>query len=81
MGIPEDLALSGQWESSLQYDRFPADLHVDNLYSDSKLEAEKVLMIAAEEGVPVSIYLQVISLATPKLDASSPILIATPFIV
>ncbi|WP_419892610.1 amino acid adenylation domain-containing protein [Paenibacillus xylanexedens] len=56
MGIPEDLALSGQWESSLQYDRFPADLHVDNLYSDSKLEAEKVLMIAAEEGVPVSIY-------------------------
>ncbi|MEK4663839.1 amino acid adenylation domain-containing protein [Priestia sp. FSL H7-0729] len=56
MGIPEDLALSGQWESSLQYDRFPADLHVDNLYSDSKLEAEKVLMIAAEDGVPVSIY-------------------------
>ncbi|MFS0869806.1 amino acid adenylation domain-containing protein [Paenibacillus xylanilyticus] len=56
MGIPEDLALSGQWESSLQYDRFPADLHVENLYSDSKLEAEKVLMIAAEEGVPVSIY-------------------------
>lgn len=56
MGIPEDLALSGQWETSLQYDRFPADLHVDNLYSDSKLEAEKVLMIAAEEGVPVSIY-------------------------
>lgn len=56
MGIPEDLALSGQWESSLQYDRFPADLHVDNLYSDSKLEAEKVLMIAAEQGVPVSIY-------------------------
>jgi len=56
MGIPEDLALSGQWESSLQYDRFPADLHVENLYSDSKLEAEKVLMMAAEEGVPVSIY-------------------------
>lgn len=56
MGIPEDLALSGQWESTLQYDRFPAELHVDNLYSDSKLEAEKVLMIAAEEGVPVSIY-------------------------
>ncbi|MDM5278518.1 amino acid adenylation domain-containing protein [Paenibacillus silvae] len=56
MGIPEDLALSGQWESTLQYDRFPAELHVDNLYSDSKLEAEKVLMTAAEEGVPVSIY-------------------------
>lgn len=56
MGIPEDLALSGQWESTLQYDRFPADLHVDNLYSDSKLEAEKVLMTAAAEGVPVSIY-------------------------
>ncbi|MDQ0169836.1 amino acid adenylation domain-containing protein/thioester reductase-like protein [Paenibacillus tundrae] len=56
MGIPEDLALSGQWESSLQYDHFPADLHVENVYSDSKLEAEKVLMMAAEEGVPVSIY-------------------------
>lgn len=56
MGIPEDLALSGQWESSLQYDSFPEDLHVDNLYSDSKLEAEKVLMQAAREGVPVSIY-------------------------
>lgn len=56
MGIPEDLALSGQWESTLQYDRFPEDLHVDNVYSDSKLEAEKVLMTAAEEGVPISIY-------------------------
>ncbi|KAA8784543.1 amino acid adenylation domain-containing protein/thioester reductase-like protein [Paenibacillus sp. 4624] len=56
MGIPEDLALSGQWESTLQYDRFPEELHVDNVYSDSKLEAEKVLMNAAAEGVPVSIY-------------------------
>ncbi len=56
MGIPEDLALSGQWESSLEHDHFPADLHVENVYSDSKLEAEKVLMVAAEEGVPVSIY-------------------------
>ncbi|MGM1019913.1 MAG: amino acid adenylation domain-containing protein [Bacillota bacterium] len=56
MGIPEDLANEGQWESVLELSSFPDELQVDNLYTNSKLAAEKLLFQAARSGTPVSIY-------------------------
>ncbi|MDO7906928.1 amino acid adenylation domain-containing protein [Paenibacillus sp. JX-17] len=56
LGIPEDLALSGQWDEVVELGYFPDDMHVENVYTDSKLEAEKILFKAAGQGVPVSIY-------------------------
>lgn len=56
LGIPEDLALSGQWDDQLKRAEFDASLKVDNLYTQSKLEAEKLLMAAAKRGLAVNIY-------------------------
>lgn len=56
LGIPEDLALSGQWEEQLSRAAFDPGLKVDNLYTQSKLEAEKLLIAAAERGLAVNIY-------------------------
>ncbi|WP_435166822.1 amino acid adenylation domain-containing protein [Paenibacillus glycanilyticus] len=56
LGIPEDLALSGQWEEVLNEQTLWPDLKVENLYTNSKMEAEKALMSAAEEGLNVNIY-------------------------
>ncbi|MFB5267552.1 amino acid adenylation domain-containing protein [Paenibacillus enshidis] len=56
MGIPEDLALSGQWEQVVSEQTLRPDLKVENLYTNSKLEAEKALMAAAQQGLHVSIY-------------------------
>lgn len=56
IGIPEDLANEGKWESVLDLSSFPEDLNVDNLYTNSKLAAEKLLFQAAQAGTPVSIY-------------------------
>ncbi|MBE3648088.1 non-ribosomal peptide synthetase family protein [Paenibacillus polymyxa] len=56
MGIPEDLANEGKWESTLELSAFPDELNVDNLYTNSKLAAEKLLFQAAQAGTPVSIY-------------------------
>jgi amino acid adenylation domain len=56
LGIPEDLALSGQWEEVVREQTLRPDLKVENLYTNSKMEAEKVLMSAAAEGLHVSIY-------------------------
>ncbi|MFC3800797.1 amino acid adenylation domain-containing protein [Cohnella sp. GCM10012308] len=56
LGIPEDLALSGQWEEQLGRTAFEAGLKVDNLYTQSKLEAERWLMAAADRGLAVNIY-------------------------
>lgn len=56
LGIPEDLALSGQWESLRGERSFPADVRVDNLYTNSKLEAEKALFAAADRGLSVTVY-------------------------
>lgn len=56
MGIPEDLANERKWESVLDLSSFPEDLNVDNLYTNSKLAAEKLLFQAAQAGTPVSIY-------------------------
>ncbi|MFM9276574.1 non-ribosomal peptide synthetase family protein [Paenibacillus jiagnxiensis] len=56
MGIPEDLALSGQWEKVVSEQTLAPGLKVENLYTNSKLEAEKALMAAAQQGLHVSIY-------------------------
>lgn len=56
LGIPEDLALSGQWEEVVGERKLRPDLTVENLYTNSKLEAEKALMDAAAQGLHVSIY-------------------------
>jgi len=56
LGIPEDLALSGQWEDALARPEFDPGVKVDNLYTQSKLEAERWLMAAAKRGLSVSIY-------------------------
>ncbi|CAI6084186.1 non-ribosomal peptide synthetase [Cohnella sp. JJ-181] len=56
LGIPEDLALSGQWEDQLSRPAFDEGLKVDNLYTQSKLEAEKWLMAAANRGLDVNVY-------------------------
>lgn len=56
LGIPEDLALSGQWNAVVEQQQLAPDLRVDNLYTNSKMEAEKALMLAAEQGLAVSIY-------------------------
>lgn len=56
MGIPEDLALSGQWEQVVSQQKLAPDLRVENLYTNSKMEAEKALMLAAANGLDVTIY-------------------------
>lgn len=56
MGIPEDLALSGQWEEVLQKEEFAPDLKVENVYTQSKLEAEKLLFEASKQGAAITIY-------------------------
>ncbi|QYR23254.1 amino acid adenylation domain-containing protein [Paenibacillus sp. sptzw28] len=56
LGIPEDLALSGKWESIVEKQEFEAELRIDSVYTNSKLEAEKSLIAAAERGLAVSIY-------------------------
>jgi thioester reductase-like protein len=56
MGIPEDLALSGQWEGVVDKQAFEPDLRVDSLYTNSKLEAEKMLYSSAAQGQAVTIY-------------------------
>ncbi|WP_235948541.1 non-ribosomal peptide synthetase family protein [Paenibacillus glycinis] len=56
LGIPEDLALSGQWERVLEQPVFEAGLRVESVYTNSKLEAEKLLIEAAGHGLDVTIY-------------------------
>jgi amino acid adenylation domain-containing protein/thioester reductase-like protein len=56
IGIPEDLALSGQWHAVEEADEYAAELQVDNVYTSSKLAAEKLVLAAAERGVAASIY-------------------------
>ncbi|AQR78428.1 non-ribosomal peptide synthetase [Paenibacillus larvae] len=56
MGIPEDLALSGQWETVLRKEEFDPDLRVENVYTQSKLEAEKLLFKASKQGAAITIY-------------------------
>lgn len=56
LGIPEDLALSGQWEDVISKENFDNDLSLENVYTNSKLDAEKLVYNAGENGTPVTIY-------------------------
>ncbi|MCG7408864.1 amino acid adenylation domain-containing protein [Paenibacillus sp. ACRRX] len=56
MGIPEDLALEGKWDAALQEQGLATDLAAENVYTNSKLEAEKLLFAAAKQGAAVNIY-------------------------
>lgn len=56
ISVPESLAQSGQWEQVVGANRLAGDLRVDNVYSSSKLEAEKLVMAAGERGLPVTIH-------------------------
>lgn len=56
MGIPEDLSLEGKWQQVKQTGILPDDLYAENVYTNSKLEAEKLVLQAAEQGIPVNIY-------------------------
>ncbi|WP_281883439.1 non-ribosomal peptide synthetase [Paenibacillus sp. YYML68] len=56
LGIPEDMAASGIWESvSESADAF-YQVKLDNVYTNSKLLAEKLVAEAITAGLPCSIY-------------------------
>ncbi|ODP29730.1 Plipastatin synthase subunit [Paenibacillus nuruki] len=56
MGIPEDLSLEGKWDQVKQTGILADDLQTENMYTNSKLEAEKLIFAAGERGIPVNIY-------------------------
>lgn len=56
MGIPEDFALSGQWEAVCAQEQFDPNLQVENVYTNSKLDAERLVLDAGRRGVAVNIY-------------------------
>ncbi|WP_017813581.1 non-ribosomal peptide synthetase [Paenibacillus shenyangensis] len=56
MGIPEDLSLEGKWDQVIEQGYLLKDLQATNLYTNSKLEAEKLVIEAGERGIPVNIY-------------------------
>lgn len=57
LGIPEDLAMSGQWDSFIASEAYDYTSRIDNVYTNSKLEAEKqVVKVCEEDSVPVTIY-------------------------
>jgi amino acid adenylation domain-containing protein/thioester reductase-like protein len=55
LGIPEELSLSGKWEEVISKNNLDDDLKLDNVYTNSKLESEKLIYKAAEE-VAVTVY-------------------------
>lgn len=57
LGIPEDLASSDQWQTFIDCDAYDYTASIDNVYTNSKLEAEKlVVRTCEEEGVAVTVY-------------------------
>ncbi|WP_082096853.1 non-ribosomal peptide synthetase family protein [Paenibacillus wulumuqiensis] len=56
MGIPEDLSLEGKWDQVIEQGYLAEDLQATNVYTNSKLEAEKLVIAAGERGIPVNIY-------------------------
>lgn len=55
LGIPEELAENGQWADIVKGNGYMTS-YVENVYTNSKLEAEKLVIQAGEEGVPVNVY-------------------------
>lgn len=57
LGIPEELALSGQWEAFVNSAVYPQEAYVENVYTQSKLKAERSVVLACEKhGMPVTVY-------------------------
>lgn len=56
LGIPQDLSSIGEWETTISKEKFDDDLKLENVYTNSKLQAEKLIYKAGEEGVPVTVY-------------------------
>lgn len=56
LGIPEDLALGGQWEAIVAGAGYE-ESSIENVYTNSKLEAEKLVIKAGKErGIPAAVY-------------------------
>ncbi|MGO4499718.1 amino acid adenylation domain-containing protein [Paenibacillus sp. 2RAB27] len=56
IGIPEDMASSGYWETVSQNFQEFYNLKLENVYTNSKLLAEKCVIEAISAGLPCSIY-------------------------
>ncbi|MFC0214603.1 amino acid adenylation domain-containing protein [Paenibacillus chartarius] len=56
IGIPEDMAAAGNWETASQSVEDFYGLQLDNVYTNSKLLAEKAVAEAIMAGLPCSIY-------------------------
>lgn len=56
MGIPEDLSLEGKWQQVVETGTIPDSLRAENVYTNSKLEGEKLVLQAAEQGLAINIY-------------------------
>ncbi|GGH39623.1 non-ribosomal peptide synthetase family protein [Paenibacillus segetis] len=55
--IPEELALSGQWNQFTDRDLYDYSVTLDNVCTNSKLEAEKLVVHTCEVGgVPTTVY-------------------------
>ncbi|WP_082087908.1 non-ribosomal peptide synthetase family protein [Domibacillus indicus] len=55
IGIPEDLAMEGHWDAFLASDRISEAPAVSSLYTNSKLESEKLVEAFYQNGLPVTI--------------------------
>ncbi|GEK34126.1 non-ribosomal peptide synthetase [Kurthia sibirica] len=56
LGIQEDLAVEGKWDPFLQQEKITDAPLIDSLYTNSKLESEKLLQRYFDDGLPVTIY-------------------------
>lgn len=56
LGVPEDLAESGHWDTFKSTGDFDYSVTLENVYTNSKMQAEVLLREAYESGIPVSIY-------------------------
>ncbi|NEW07693.1 amino acid adenylation domain-containing protein [Paenibacillus sp. SYP-B3998] len=56
ISVPEDLAHSGHWDEVELSGEMPSGLHLANVYSDSKLQAEKLVLDSSKRGLAVTLY-------------------------
>ncbi|PTY80634.1 hypothetical protein B5V89_00730 [Heyndrickxia sporothermodurans] len=56
LGIPEDLAMEGNWDRFLQATNIADAPEIMSLYTNSKLESEKLVEEYYKKGLPVTIY-------------------------
>ncbi|MFC5449298.1 amino acid adenylation domain-containing protein [Paenibacillus aestuarii] len=56
IGIPEDMAAAGIWETVSEHAVDFFDVKLESVYTNSKLQAEKVVAEAIQAGLPCSIY-------------------------